>query len=351
MNVDNSGEGFLVFVRLVEACNLRCLHCLIPSNPNRMTLDDCKMIPDKLENIIPIGSNVTIKWHGGEPTLFGAVRLKKVMDFLVADGRYNFSFEIRTNLMRVDDEWIDVFKTYFSGNVGVSWDYGIRKIPAGGDFDNAFFKNMETLSANGVTPHLAITVTKPLIKWFHGHYLELLGWIDRYGIGSIIFLRLIKTGVANDHWGDIGVTNRDYSEFIIKTLGLHVMMGDSEKFEGVYPICDYIEMVSTSEIDDVKLQNCFSGWCDSNSMTIDENGIRRGCLAMDLQSIGVSGDLYDVTVEDVENARFRRAISCDNCVHKKYCNTGCISAPRFDTSGECSGGRIIFDYINNRFLK
>ncbi|UKA04689.1 radical SAM protein [Photobacterium damselae] len=348
MDIEEMGDNYLVFVRLIEACNLKCKHCLIPANPKCMTLLDCYNIPDRLVAHIPIGSQVTIKWHGGEPTLFGAKRLRKVMDILIADGRYQFRFEMRTNLMRLDSEWVDIFKTYFEGNIGVSWDFEIRETTNDEDFSSVFFKNLAVLAENGVTAYLAVTVTKPFLSWYNSHVLDIVDWVSRYKIGGLVFLRLIKTGRAKENWENLGVTNKEFSEFVVETHKLQQILSNAKGFDGVYPITEYFDVLKSSTDSGFKTQGCFSGWCDSNTMLLDEIGVKRGCLTMELQHVETESDLYKITLEDIKNARYERTRSCHKCPHKTYCNSGCISASRFDISGECSGGRIVFDYIKNR---
>lgn len=350
LNINKTDSGFLVFVRLVEACNLKCSHCLIPANPQKMSVEQCKTIPDLLEEHIPLGSEVTIKWHGGEPTLFGAKRLAGVMDYLKNDSRFNFRFEIRTNLLNISGEWINVFKNYFKSGVGVSWDYGIRKLPTtdlSSEYDRLFFHNLEMIVKNGIQPRLAITVTKPFIDWYENHVMDVIGWVRKYNLADIVFLRLIKTGRALTNWDEIGVSNKEFSEFIIKTFDLMSVIKEADGFDGVFPICEYRDILSGAARD-TNYQSCFNGWCDSNSMSIDEKGLRRGCLTMDTQSIEHTEDLYKITVRDITFARQDRTKSCGACIHNMYCNTGCFSALKMDASGECSGGSMIFNFMKNK---
>ena len=206
---------------------------------------------------------------------------------------------------------------------------------------------MEKLADHNIIPFIAITVTKPFLNWIQRDLLTLLMWIDKYRLGGISFIRLIKTGRAEARWGDLGVTNSEYSQFLIETFNIQsaIMRNVHSEFKGFYPISEYVDAFNNrGGLSDVC--SCLNGWCDSNSFSIDENGIRLGCLTMP-ESVG-SGDVYAVTVDDMTVARKKRMTSCINCKFRDCCNTGCLSSNRVDESGACSGGYSVFEYIESR---
>ena len=82
-NVNDSSQfDHLIYVRLTEACNMKCDHCFIPANPKKMSLEDCKNIPEIVSSFTKKGEKIILQWHGGEPTLFGINLFKKVLSYL-----------------------------------------------------------------------------------------------------------------------------------------------------------------------------------------------------------------------------------------------------------------------------
>ncbi|PSV01174.1 radical SAM protein [Photobacterium kishitanii] len=352
------GVSDLVYVRLVEACNLHCAHCFIPANPKRMSINQCYSLPDQIEKFASHGSIINIRWHGGEPTLFGVDRLRKVLHFLEKDKRYSYVHDIQTNLINFDERWAELYHEYFSGVVGVSWDWKVRLMDKDNkesykDFNSLFFDKLKLVSDSGLKVNLVITVTKEFIKWFDENPLELLSWIDKFSILSIHLEKLTKTGRARDNWETIGVSHREYSSFMIRLFDIYSLAKNSlnVEFMGISPIV-------TREADIKALRNgaveristgCLSGECDTRFHTIDGSGYKFGCSALtsEYDNVNATSSLTLITVEDIAEARSVRVQSCDGCKYKPICSSGCLASVKFDGSGECSGGKMFFSHIEN----
>src|SRR5690606_32551726 len=73
----------MIYVRLIEACNLHCAHCFIPNNPKRMSWAEIEAMPAKIREFAKPGQRLLFQFHGGEPTLYGVEELRKVCVYLL----------------------------------------------------------------------------------------------------------------------------------------------------------------------------------------------------------------------------------------------------------------------------
>lgn len=55
----------MIYVRLIEACNLHCQHCFIPNNPKRMDWNNIEQIPAKVRSFARPGQVLLFQLHGG----------------------------------------------------------------------------------------------------------------------------------------------------------------------------------------------------------------------------------------------------------------------------------------------
>ena len=67
------------YLRLIEACNMHCEHCFIPKNPNRMTHQQVDSAVEHIKRTVKQQETVLIQFHGGEPLLYGADSLRRVI--------------------------------------------------------------------------------------------------------------------------------------------------------------------------------------------------------------------------------------------------------------------------------
>ena len=146
----------MIYVRLFEGCNLSCEHCFIPSNPKKIEsiFYQNKGLTETLikEGNIKEGSTLFIQWHGGEPTLLGVEYLRNAIEEIEKDTRFKYIHGIQTNLINFHnntDEWVDLYKKYFHGSIGVSWDADIRHVKrkeltneTNKEFESIFWKNI-----------------------------------------------------------------------------------------------------------------------------------------------------------------------------------------------------------------
>lgn len=342
----------LVYLRVFEGCNLHCEHCFIPKNPKRMTHQDIKDAAHKISSFVEPGGRVLIQWHGGEPTLFGSQWLEQSMDILENEApQINWDYGIQTNLMTYDDGWCSLYKRRFGGNVGVSWDPKIRLLPGGNPktnekYEKRFWEKMSRLISDGLSPYLVTTATKAFFEAF-SNPIDLFEFMVGKGVSRLHIERLTETGYARQNWGRIGVDNAGYSKGMSRIMRAYELWRSLDSngtklsispFDGLYASVEKMDSGSTG-------YGCWSGNCDTRFHTIDANGYKVGCTALTSEVDNIRADSESLYFDKpyAEARAERRVVNCHKCKFRTICSSGCLALQMDDGSGECSGGRGLFE--------
>lgn len=344
----------LVYVRVFEGCNLHCEHCFIPKNPKRMDHDAVAGVADHLRKFAKPGQNILIQWHGGEPTMFGAEWMDEAIRRLEAAGpEFAFSHGIQTNLMTYSPAWGKLFRERFAAGLGVSWDPGIRLLARGRPETNAayeekFWDNLGKLVSDGLDPYVVMTATRVFFETFKNP-LSLFEMLVSKGIRKAHIERLTETGYARDNWARIGVDNASYSAGMARILRAYsVWKSTRDEFDPPLMISPFDGLISSAQtLADGTAKGgygCWSGACDTRFHTIDGTGYKRGCTALTSETDNKAARaVLDLTkgFEGVRGAR--RLVNCKECRFRTICSSGCLAVSMDDGSGECSGGRGLFE--------
>lgn len=347
----------MIYVRILEACNLHCAHCFIPNNPKKMTWEHIEAMPDRIKAFAKPGQVLLFQFHGGEPTLYGVEGMRKICVFLMTElSDYTVKFSIQTNLMNFDLRWAQLYREFFGSQVGVSWDYDIRLMRKGRqesnrEFEEVFWRNVVELQRAGISPYMVITATKPLIKRYR-NTRDLIDFLIGKGIKQVHFERLTKTGFAITNWDWIGVSNREYSMWIGRFATAYIQFKNEIRSSiqpiNISPLDGLIESVKRLRTGEAGGYGCLSGKCDTRFHTFDESGYYSACTALtsELSNRNAVGEAV-VKVDDLVSERVERQISCFDCRYKPICSSGCMATPKTDESGECAGGFQAFNLLNN----
>lgn len=362
MTISTNENSFnhLVYLRIFEGCNLHCQHCFIPNNPKKMTDELIKDVPNILRNKIPLQSTILLQWHGGEPTLFGPDVLRKHIENIELNKDYKWLHGIQTNLTTYHenkDKWNDLYHTYFNSEVGVSWDYKIRKFRGDADssnFEKIFWNNIDEIIKANLKPYLIVTANKVFFQKYKNPF-EFFDMLKEKNIHKVHLERITKTGYARDSWDEIGLNNKEYSEFMSKFFKSYYVW---KKTHEDYPLfCSPFDGIVTSL---TELKNntaekgygCLSGICDTTFHTIDANGYKKGCTALNSEVDNKKSNVANVhnivffSKKSLTEQRETRQADCINCQYKTICSSGCMTIDKIDSSNECSGGYTLFNNIN-----
>ncbi len=391
----------MVYVRLFEGCNVFCKHCFIPSNPKKIDIlyyENKGLTQDLLNNSnIKPGSKLYLQWHGGEPTMLGVDYLEKAIAEVEKDDRFKYQHGIQTNLVNFNqetDRWVNLYKTKFNNTLGVSWDFGIRHLKKSGtqnlekankDFEDIFWANIKLTQENELDLYMVVTFTKLFAK----HYtnpLEFFQLMRDKGIKKVNFERVTKTGMAREYWEELGLNNLEYANAMSRFFKAYIFFKQKNPevdlsvspFDGLLESVLTLRMnkkqqeVKTAVWDILSYKNqgygCWNGSCDTSFHTIDANGYKKGCTALNseednknkiYQTIDVKSikwvkkdSVKKDVVEDIvkqptphnqfQELRTQRQQNCTGCEFISICSSGCLSVEKFDESQHCSGAKNLF---------
>lgn len=358
MSIGAPDFDHMVYVRLIEACNLHCEHCFIPSNPKRMDWSRIESIPVKVRTFAIPGNTILFQMHGGEPTLVGVEFMRRVVIHLRTElPEFNVVFSLQTNLMNFDVRWAELYREFFDGVVGVSWDPLIRRTRANKpesnhDFETRFWTNLKALQASGIEPYMVITTTRILLDRFRNPS-DLIEFLRSKGLHHVHFERLTRTGYAISNWDRIGVTNRQYSLWIARFAMAYKKYVNTPREQcqdlHISPLDGLIASVRRLRRGEHGGYGCLSGACDTRFHTFDDGGYYKACTALTSEmnnqnSVGVAVAAPEFLVEQREV----RQLDCLSCQFKPICSSGCMATPRADESGECAGGYTAFRLISEQ---
>jgi len=348
----SASHDHLVYLRVFEGCNLRCLHCFIPQNPKRMSLDDVARVPETVRSFAAPGSTVLLQWHGGEPTLLGADWLRGAVEAVHANGPdFAWVHGIQTNLTTYGPEWASLYRDHFGGEVGVSWDPGIRALANGGEdahaaFERRFWANLERLVADGVEPYMVVTATRTFFEAFPNP-LRFFDLLQRSGVRKAHIERLTETGHARGNWGRIGLSNAEFSRSMARFAKAYALWREADEGPRLFlsPFDGLMEAARSLLSGEAAGYGCWSGRCDTRFHTIDQSGYKRGCTALTSEVDNKRADsarALDI-VNMAEARRERTIFHCSSCRYRAICSSGCLALSMDDGSGECSGGFRLFE--------
>jgi len=345
----------LVYLRVFEGCNLHCQHCFIPSNPKRMSLDDIEAVAETLRAKIQPGSNVLIQWHGGEPTLMGPDFIRAGIERLRRAGpEFNWRHGIQTNLMTFNEDWADLYRDEFGGEVGISWDPKIRllnrhAIDSNPEFNRRFETRLSELTGSGLTPYLVVTASKTLFRAFPNPFDFFQHWIDR-GVRHVHLERITETGYARQNWDFVGLSNREYSTQMARWMRAYWAFKQSREGQDVLflsPFENLTDSIASLGQGAPRAHGCWSGHCDTRFHTVDADGYKFGCTALTSEQGNRNTNHQLDLGAGLREKREIRQFACHECPFRSVCSTGCLALNFDDGSGECSGGYKLFETISD----
>lgn len=162
-------EFCVIYIRVVQGCNLNCSHCFTLGNRDPYRLAPLEQIESFLEaiklNVSP--KKAVFYIHGGETFLAPLKYLRQVNELIrnIFSG-IEFNIIPQTNLMYdIKSEFIEFIKQEHKGHLGVSWDNKIRFETGSKKLsEELFFANFNQLTRSGIELAVAITVHKYLFE-------------------------------------------------------------------------------------------------------------------------------------------------------------------------------------------
>lgn len=175
-----------IYIKTTEACNLRCKHCYIGDNRNKINFFNEDKVIDWLKRYKDVyKEDLYISFHGGEPFI---APINKVLKICKAFS--NEKLDATSNLLILNKDITNLIKTYFRDDnnepfVKTSWDWKIR-------FNNSqeleWINNVKKLLSENIKVKVNICLTKSLIEDWEP--INLITYLSNIGIKEIHFERL-----------------------------------------------------------------------------------------------------------------------------------------------------------------
>lgn len=336
-------DNVVMFLRVVQGCNLNCTHCFTLGNQDRVLTTPFEYVDQFLSSI---KQNVNprrgvIYLHGGETFLAKLSYLRQVTG-RARELYPNFKIIPQTNLVyKLTDDFLNFVKNDCEGHLGVSWDAKIRfgtiKTEHAVRQERLFHENIQTLLAHGIKVHITITVQKHLLDV---HPLKIAEMFK--GVASIDFEHLTTFDEKTEK---LRVNLKKWADWL-DTLVEHYQHNE---VSWSLPQIDLF----TKSIEDGEIYSCKCNCCDRRTFTLNPNGTTGFCP--DNSYIAPVSHVKEM-VEDwvgyeakAHAAHIERLVSlstenCFSCEHYAECGGNCEDY-FFDDTGECPLSKKVISRI------
>jgi radical SAM protein with 4Fe4S-binding SPASM domain len=304
-----------------------------------------------LRPYIPEGKTVLMQWHGGEPTLMGPDYIRYGIQELSKSNEYIWKHGIQTNLMNYSNQWGDLYHEYFQSEIGVSWDPTIRLLNARAKDSHPLVKakfeqNLQKAIDDGLTPYVVVTAAQTLFDAYKNPFDFFQYWIEK-GVSHVHLERITQTGYARDNWAKVGLSNNSYSTQMARWAKAYHLFKKNHVGTNFFlsPFESLSESVQSLLNNEPQASGCWSGKCDTRFHTIDGQGYKGGCTALTSETGNKNATPPKLTNSSYKDKRELRIFNCNECKYKSICKTGCLALDFDDGSGECSGGKKLFETL------
>ena len=336
-----SNEFNVIYVRVVQSCNLNCTHCftLGDKDPLMITPFDTidKYLSSIKKNVNP--KKATFYIHGGETFLAPIPYLRDVTKLI-----HKYFPDIRkdivpqTNLtFKIKQDFIDYIKEDCYGSLGVSWDADIR-------FDNKkqedlFFKNLKYLIDEGIRVNISITAQRHLLNY---DPIQIAKMFD--GVDSIDF-ELLTT--FDEQTRDLKPNNKLWADWLDRLVEYY----QNNEVTWCLPQVDLF----TKTLIHGQLYECKCNCCDKRTFTLNPNGTVGFCPDRTyIEPQAHVNDLVDNwALFEEKGAKIisekmfdEQNTMCFSCEHYDICGGNCDST-LFDETDECPLSKKVVSRVRN----
>ncbi|PBV09057.1 hypothetical protein CJU35_04170 [Pseudomonas aeruginosa] len=342
------------FINVTRQCNVDCKRCYLTeahrAAKERLPLPTLERF---LDSGFWLGRPVTLIWEGGEPSVVGQAAMKAYCD--TARSALSHAHQTMvTNCFNVSSWLIDLAHDEFEGRVETTYAFA-HKYSLSGDAAhyqrkflsglNAFWDagvecpvnvelNIETIQA-GPAALAAVILGSKCRAWEFDVSVDFRSFLSApaYAASSVPLLPLTAS----------------YAQVWDFLMRLQAEWGAAFQDQGIV-IGAFHQHVGQPN-------NQFNVACESRFLTLNPDGtVTTNPLYSDLGGTFLGnvneGGMEPILLSSRRKARVMadraRTTPCRNCIHAHYCKGGPSHVPVSDGSGECAGGRSMWDKILER---
>ncbi|REK71608.1 radical SAM/SPASM domain-containing protein [Paenibacillus paeoniae] len=359
-------EALSVFLKLPgEVCNINCHYCYEkrkPSGPYKNINADMLSEFLKKANKRPLA----LELHGGEPLIIGK---EKMLSLIRECQKYEgpIRLKLQTNLILLDQEWIDLLKTEWPEiEISTSLDGDPASTKHRVDYlDRPTYKQVEKslrlLEANEMKIGLICTVTKPALKrskqildYFMGFScisllkinpcfdFNVMSPKNKGNIESIEILNPNGEGVPG--WG---ITPLEFSSFLKELFDYWT---ETQRYKELLlePFLSIIRVVGGKHANfcvynQFKCANMLSLYPDGRVGSCDELDSKNSLLSYLKDFESLDDIIHFQTNKPLHDSLNELLEKCEDCDYKNTCNGGCLA-----TRGRFRGSNLYEEYCDYR---
>lgn len=324
-------------------CNVHCEHCFAPKDDKFIEKKQIEKIVN-FANTYADNTYINFVFHGGEPTLLPTDTFREYIEYIKNNLKESieFGFNIQTNLITLNDKLLKLYKDEFNSSIGVSYDIKIRHLKGNISFDKIFFEKLQVLRDNNIQFTTILTVTKHVIDMGAKKFYKFL----KSNFPDVHLEKLSKDGEAVDNWNNIGVTNKEYSDFMIELFKLYTLDCNDNTYFNISPF----DNICKGFTNDISL-SC-KGKC-SSFYSFGPEGYIGTCTAFGKKLNETDNDkIKQANKKLVFSATAHDNKICLTCEFKDKCKFGCpANGSVLDSSGDCRGASRLLEFIKQHLTK
>lgn len=339
-------EFNVIYVRVVQGCNLNCEHCFTFGNKDPFKLADLndifKYLKSIKENVNPRKAVFYI--HGGE-TFLAPVNYLSDVNKIINEIFKDVEIHIipQTNLLiNLTEDHLNLIKYQYHGEIGVSWDYKIRfNEERFSTSESRFFENLATLLQNGINVAISITVQKKILE------LDPIELVQKFeGVASIDFELLT---IFDEKTKNLKISNIEWAKYLRKIVNYYI----SNETTWSLPQIDLF----TKSILENKLYRCKCDCCNNRTFTMNSDGTVGLCPDKTYYSpISTVDEMFDQwehfyekalpVIAERESAKVNPV--CLKCEFYDICGGNCENSLFVEGEDECPLSKSVIEYqVNN----
>lgn len=225
LSTQNSIEqGYFVFTMMPSLrCSLNCPHCYLTTEQRRnspiMSVDQlekaCLKVADYYDDKTHLDRKVIVfYWYGGEPTEMGIDYMldafNRIQRIFPESKGYYIRHEVLTSLIKINDDWFDVFRTWGRGHFQTSFDGLMR----GKGYVKLWDKRVRQAIDLGLSVSTISVVNNKLME---DGPRAILDYLCDLGVDEISFLPfMLNENNEGDKYEKYAPPMSGYSEFMIE---------------------------------------------------------------------------------------------------------------------------------------
>lgn len=330
-----------IYVKTTGTCNLNCDHCFTNGKRGDKTQFDPEVTASWVKDFMaqyPEDEQYHIEFHGGEPFL---VPLNKIWAFIAHfEGKPNISMCANSNLtFKLTDDIIDTILVHFDGHIGTSWDPWIRWTNQ--KQVDLWKRNLGMLKRAGVTIHLKVSISRPLVASTPDWFLDQL---DELEVDEVALERLTLGGNA-EYNPDVFPDNVEQDDWYLALYKRYFERQPKYKITTLETIKQKLEL-GIVKVD----TNCRN--CEQNLVTINSNGWLGGCpnVATEHKHAHLSQKAEEFLASDGRIHEIATELNfkdgCLYCDVFDLCGGDCHRLPW--QNGRCGGLKNTLRYLSGR---